>query len=199
VLVSNRLKPMKNLLTLVLASGILASCQKQAPEPSEDTAALHTRFHGKYQLLSAVADVPVDLNRDGQASTNLVEEIPDVKSSDVILLIPENRDVKMFEQFWPQPNVTHNWNYSSPDSLMVQGYAIQIVPRYFAFNKSVTNLVVESSPTSAANDGRFPVPEVAVIEKGDQLRITVQRSLFTHKGWQLVRITTTYKRYTSVT
>jgi hypothetical protein len=187
------------LVLLVLGAGGLGSCQERAPEPSEDTATLHTRFHGKYELLSAVADVAVDLNQDGIRSANLVEEIPNLKSSDVILLIREDSGVKLFEQFWPQPNVTRDWNYSHPDSLTVQGYANQIRGRYFKFDKSVTNLLVEPDPVTIAKDDRFPIPEEAAIESGDQLRIVVRRALFTRKGWQLVRITTVYKRYTTTT
>jgi hypothetical protein len=190
---------MKSLATLFLAAGALTGCHERTPEPSEDASALHNRFHGKYQLLSADADVPVDLNRDGRASTNLVDELPEVKSSDVILLIKEDNSFKLFEQAWPQPNVTRDWNASSPDSLIVQGYAMQLSPRSFTFDKSVTNLVIEPSPASAATDDRFPTPQVAAIEKDDQLRIVVQRSLFTRKGWQLVRIITVYKRYTIIT
>ena len=190
---------MKASAIVLLTAGALVGCHERTPAPSEDAAALHSRFHGKYQLLSAVADVPVDLDRDGRASTNLVEELPDVKASDVILLIKEDNSFKLFEQSWPQPNVTRDWNASNPDSLIVQGYAIQLSPRSFTFDKSVTNLLIESGPVSATDAGRFPTPEVAAIEPGDQLRIVVQRALFTRKGWKLVRITSVYKRYTSIT
>ncbi|TVT42677.1 hypothetical protein FNT36_00875 [Hymenobacter setariae] len=146
-----------------------------------------------------MAETAVDLNRDGQASKDLLKEIPDLSLSagQLILLIQNN--VKLFEQFWPQAYVTQDYRQSSPDSLLLQGYADQIMPRYFSFDKSITRLVVEPGPAAAADGGRFPAPEEVKLEGNEQIRVVVNRLLFTRQGWRLVRVTTWYKRYTIIT
>jgi hypothetical protein len=192
-------KYMRKLIPFLLAAGAFTSCQKSTPEPSEDTAALHDQFHGKYRLVSATAETAVDLNRDGQASKDLLKEIPDLTLSagQLVLLIQNN--AKLFNQFWPQPNVTRDYQQNSPDSLTVQGYADQMTPRYFSFDKSVTHLVVEPGPATSADGDRFPVPEEVTLEGNEQIRVVVNRRVFTRQGWRFVRITAWYKRYTIIT
>ena len=190
---------MRKLFALGFTAAALGSCQKSTTEPNEDTAALHDQFHGKYRLVSAMAETAVDLNRDGQASKYLLKEIPDLSLSagQLVLLIQNN--VKLFEQFWPQAYVTQDYQQSSPDSLRLQGYADQIKPRYFSFDKSLTHLVVEPGSAAAADGGRFPTPEEVTLEGNEQIRVVVNRLLFTRQGWRLVQVTTWYKRYTITT
>ena len=191
---------MKILAALLLASGVLAGCQERTPEPSEDTAALHTRFHGQYKVVSATADKSVDLNRDGQASSDLLSEIPELglNQSRLNVLIREN-GLKWFEESWPQPIIARNWNYNSPDSVTLGGYLYNPLPRDFAFDKSVTSLLVEPGPADKADGGRTPAPEKVTIEGDGQLRVVTLRLLYIGRSWKLVRITTVYKRFTSIT
>lgn len=191
---------MKKLTYLLAIAGALGGCQKSAVEPSEDTAVLHDRFHGQYNIVSATADRAIDLNRDGLASTDLLTEIPNLgrKQSTLNVFIREN-GLKWFEDSWPQPNITRNWNYSSPDSVMLDGYLFNPLPRDFTFDKAVTSLLVEPGPADKANGGRTAAPESVTIEGDGQLRVVTLRLLYIGRSWQLVRITTVYKRFTIIT
>lgn len=191
---------MKTLVYSLLVAGTLAGCQQRAPEPSEDTAALHDRFHGQYSVVSATADSAVDLDRDGRASFDLLAEIPllGAKQSRLNVLIRTN-GLKWFEEYWPQPIITRNWSYSSPDSVMLGGYLYNPLPRDFTFDQPVTRLLVEPGPAANATGGRTAAPESVTIEGDGQLRVVTRRLLYVGRSWQLVRITVVYKRFTVIT
>jgi hypothetical protein len=195
---------MKKLIYLLGTTVALGSCQKSDSEPSEDTAALHDRFHGQYDIVSATADRAVDLNRDGRASTDLTTEIPylnqakSLNAGRLLIRIRDNSE-KIFEEWWPQPYLARNWQYSSPDSMMLNGYLSQVAHRNFTFDKAVTGLLVEPGPAAQADGGRFAAPEKVTIEGDGQLRVVTQRLLYIGRSWQLVRITVVYKRLTIIT
>jgi len=191
---------MRKLIPLLLAVSTLSNCQKNTVEPNEDTSALHDRFHGQYSIVSATAEKAVDLNRDGQASTDLLTEIPNLglPQSRLNVFIREN-GLKWFEDSWPQPYIGRNWNYSSPDSVMVYNYLYNPLPRDFTFDEAVTSLLVEPGPADKANGGRTPAPESVTIEGDGQLRVVTRRLLYIGRSWQPVRIITVYKRFTSIT
>ena len=191
---------MRKLVLLLLAVSALGSCQKSTLEPSEDTAALHDQFHGQYKLVSSTADQAVDLNRDGQASTDVTKEIPDLnlKQTRLILLVRDN-GLKWFEEWWPQPIIARNWNYSSPDSVMLNGYLSNPVPRDFTVNKAVTTLLVEPGTADKADGGRTAAPESVAVVGNDQLKVVTLRLLYIGRSWRSVRITTIYQRFTIIT
>jgi hypothetical protein len=195
---------MKRLVYLMAMTGALVGCQKSDSEPSEDTAALHDRFHGQYNIVSATADRAVDLNRDGQPSTDLTTEIPylnQAKSLNAGRLLVRITDTgeKVFEEWWPQPVIARNWNYSSPDSVQMNGYLSQAAYRNFTFDKAVIGLLVEPGLAAKADGGRSAAPEKVTIEGDGQLRVVTQRLLYIGRSWQLVRITVVYKRFTIIT
>jgi hypothetical protein len=191
---------MKKLVYPLILAAALGSCQEKTVEPNEDTAALHDRFHGRYSIVSATADKAVDLNRDGKASSDLLTEIPNLglTQSRLNVFIREN-GLKWFEDSWPQPYIGRNWNYSSPDSVMVYDYLYNPLPRDFTFDKTVTSMLVEPGPADKADGGRTPAPEKVTIEGDRQLRVVTLRLLYIGRSWQLVRITTVYKRFTIIT
>ena len=191
---------MKKLIYPLLVAAALGSCHKNTVEPSEDTAALHDRFHGQYKIVSATADQAVDLNRDGQASTDLFKEIPDLTLNQTRLLV-RIRDTgeKVFEEWWSQPVIARNWNYSSPDSVMLNGYTSQVAFWNFTFNKPITSLLVEPGSAANANGGRQAAPETVTVEGDGQFRVVTLRLLYVGRSWQLVRITAVYKRFTIIT
>ena len=136
---------MKKILLLLSVAGPLGSCQKSAPEPSENTAALHDQFHGQYAIVSSTADRAVDLNRDGKASADLTTEIPNLKSSRLLLLIREN-GLKWFSEAWPQPFITRNWQYASPDSVMLSDYISSPLARDFYVQQISDQLAGRARP-----------------------------------------------------
>jgi hypothetical protein len=191
---------MKRLLYVLATAATLGGCQQNTVEPNEDTATLHDRFHGQYKLVSSTADQAIDLNRDGQASTDVTKEIPDLNLNQtrLILLVRES-GLKWFEEWWPQPIIARNWNYSSPDSVMLNGYLSNPVPRDFTADKALTSLLVEQGPADKANGGRTAAPESVTVLGNDQLKVVTLRLLYIGRSWQSVRIITIYQRFTSIT
>ena len=192
----------KAFLLLITVAATLSGCQKDKLAPNEDKAALKEQFHGKYSVVSATSDVAVDLNEDGRASTNLSQEIPNLSNSDFEVLMGNNISttyIGMAVQSWQHQHVTRNWNYNSPDSLIVMGFANQPTPRYFNFNAELTRLQLEQRPESPADKGRYPAPESITGAGPEQLMVVTNRLLFVRKTWKLVRITVLYKRYTKTT
>jgi hypothetical protein len=195
---------MKRLVYLMAMAGALGGCQKNNVEPNEDTAVLHARFHGQYKLVSSTADQAIDLNRDGQASTDVTKEIPDLtlRQTRLIVLIRDggwNNGLKWFEEWWPQPIIIRNYNYSSPDSMMLSGYLSNPMPRDFTVDKTFTSLLVEPGPADKANGGRTAAPESVTVLRNDQLKVVTLRLLYISRSWHFVRITTIYQRFTSIT
>lgn len=191
---------MKRLLYLLATAGALSGCQKNTVEPNEDTAIVRDRFHGQYKLISSTADQAIDLNRDGQASTDVTKEITDLnlKQTRLVLLVRDN-GLKWFEEWWPQPIIVRNYNYSSPDSMMLNGYLNNPTPRDFTVDKAFTNLLVEPGPADKANGGRTAAPESVTVLGNDQLKVVTLRLLYISRSWHFVRITTIYQRFTSIT
>ena len=193
----------KILLILLSGTATLSSCQKEKLAPDENKAALKEQFHGKYSVVSATSDIAVDLNEDGRASTDLKVEVPSLANSDFELLIgnysTESNFIGMAVQFWQHQHVTRNWNYTSPDSLMVLGFVNQPTSRYFNFNKEVTQLQMEQIPDAPADKGQYPAPASVTVAGPEQLLVVTNRLLFVHKSWQPVRITILYKRYRKTT
>jgi hypothetical protein len=191
---------MKRLLYLLATASALGGCQKNTVEPNEDTAIVHDRFHGQYNLISSTADQAIDLNRDGQASTDVTKEITDLnlKQTRLILLVRDN-GLKWFEEWWPQPIIVRNYNYSSPDSVMLNGYLNNPTPRDFTVDKAFTSLLVEPGPADKANGGRTAAPESVTVLGNDQLKVVTLRLLYISRSWHFVRITTIYQRFTSIT
>jgi hypothetical protein len=191
---------MKRLFYLLTTATTLSGCQQKTVEPNEDTATLHDRFHGQYKLVSSTADQAIDINGDGQASTDLTKEIPDLNLNQTrLLLLVRESGLKWFEERWPQPIIARNWNYSSPDSVMLNGYLSSSVPRDFTANKALTSLLVAQGPADKDNGGRTPAPESVTVLGNDQLKVVTLRLLYIGRSWQSVRITTIYQRFTSIT
>ncbi|MBF9220310.1 hypothetical protein [Hymenobacter ruricola] len=193
----------KTVLLLLGITATLGSCQKDKLAPSKDVSALKEQFHGKYKIVSVTSDLAVDLNEDGRFSTNLSDEIPGLSNSDFEVLIgnnsPKNDYIGMAVQFWQHQNVTRNWNYSSPDSLMVLGFVNQPTYRYFNFNAALTRLQLEQLLDAPADEGQYPAPESIAVAGPEQLLVVTNRLLFVRKAWKPVRITALYKRYTKTT
>jgi hypothetical protein len=195
---------MKKAFLLLAAATTLSNCQRNesAPEPTEDLTGLKEQFHGKYHIVSATSATAVDLNEDGRASADLLAEIPTLTESDLEVRIGRSvikEDyVGFLDQGWQHQNLVRNYQ-GGPDSVKVQGYVNQLTFRYFNFDASRTQLVVEQLPVMPAEKGQYPAPESITVVGPEQLRVVTNRLLFVRKAWTPVRITVLYKRYTKTT
>jgi hypothetical protein len=182
---------MKIISTLIAAASLLLanSCKRsETLEPNKDTKALYERFHGKYKVVSSVSSEPIDLNRDGTLSTNLLTEL-DLQNSPLEIRI---RDHFLFSQFWPEAYPL----FSVQDTAV--NYANQGVTRTFEFDKDIKRLYI--TPESPLNDPiRFPVPLEVLIKTGDNVEVTSEKRVFSATGWKVIIVVTLYERYTMST
>ncbi len=76
---------MKRTILLWLAGlASLGACrQPQEVAPHQDVEGLHMRFHGKYRLVYSTSSEALDVNLDGKASTDMLEEITDLPQSSI--------------------------------------------------------------------------------------------------------------------
>ncbi|WP_347158176.1 hypothetical protein [Pontibacter chitinilyticus] len=172
-----------------------ASCSDTEITPQED-AQQYSRFHGKYKIVRSTSSEAVDINRDGKASTDLLQEIGLLSDAELEIRIPlpaYNPDgvLPTFTQFWEQQFL------STANADTVINYATQGVVRYFTFS-SVDSLQIV--PDEQQVDAMlFPLPDVVTIQDSDQIKVVMHKQLFTSSGWKAVTITTLYKRYTMAT
>jgi len=172
----------------------VSSCQNHqlSPAPSEDLEALREQFQGKYRLLSATSDCAIDLNSDGQASLNIMAEVPALIKSDVEVRIgrfaTKETYVGFIDQAWQTQYFTAVRGY--PDSLVVGGFVNALTHRSFTFNADRTQLLPEQLP-AVAND-QYPAPASITVVSPEELLMVTNRVVFVQKSWQPVRITARY-------
>ena len=202
-----------NWIICLLGGMWLASCSPNDPAPNEDVNALHQRFHGKYKALSSVSSEAIDVNLDGQASTDMLVEIPDLtlqNSNYLELRIygsgkyrPSN--VFLFTQWWPEQDIfiptnkTQRWEgeeIAYQPNLTVN-YPMQGTPRYFSLSADLKQMTVTSNQKE--DSFRWVRPESVTVENNGRLQVVNKRRLYTRSGVKEVVITTVYERYTMIT
>jgi hypothetical protein len=151
---------------------------------------------GEYIIVSMTSNIPVDLNNDGIASTNLMDELgaaianaesPDLEIKPVLL---DNELVQVMSFNLPHPNV----DLSQPDMPTVE-YSVEGMGYQYKYDKSTNKITVEG----AGNNGPVPAPgrleTIEVTEEGDlDAVITKYYYDFATGKWIQLTITCEYEQ-----
>ena len=154
--------PLLKLLFAALFLTGLTSCSK------DDGADGNTpELAGEYTVVSMTSNIPVDLNNDGIASTNLMDELgaaianaqsPDLEIKPVLL---DNELVQVMSFYLPHPTI----DFSQP--MPTVQYSLKGMGYQYEYNKRTNEITVEG----AGNNGPVPVPgrleTVEVTEDGN--------------------------------
>jgi len=182
-----------SLLVFLSVIATFTSCKERRVAPHEDIPRLQERFQGAYKIVSSTSNEAVDINKDGQASTDLLKEIDLLSNAELLLRIPANPNEKgssfLFTQFWQQQLLV---TVNTTDTIST--YALQGTVRNFNFSPSLDALLI--APDGHQVDlQRFPFPDEVTIGSNDQIKVVMQKRLYTSKGWKPLTITTWYQRY----
>ncbi|MFD2569493.1 hypothetical protein ACFSUS_02550 [Spirosoma soli] len=183
------------------------------PAPDESVNRLHEQFHGKYRVISSVSIEPLDINFDGVASLDMVQELAELQTNDrtkycVELRIygPTQKDPKTyfsFMQWWPEQSIRLGNKYWDNNELIaydpkyVVNYDFQGASRSFSFSTDLKQITV--NPNDNEKSFRWGRPESVTIDDNGRLRVVNKRRLYSKAGVKDVVITTVYERFTMTT
>lgn len=169
---------------------IASSCKK---ENNEDQ--LQQDFHGKYSILSATADKEVDLNFDGIGNKNLLKEIDILSQSYLELIIPKDTKKYVFSQFWQNQyflgGIDTIPDVYDPDISV--DYVNQATVASFSFNNDKTQLILSRDQP----DPSFPLPQIVEILPNHNIKVIMDKEIYTKSGWEVVSMVVTYERFTN--
>lgn len=174
---------------LIYISTIIISCRRD--NAAADTQKVRDRLNGKYKAVSAVSDEPMDVNVDGTASMDILEEMEDLKECELDIRIVE-KDKFLFSQLWPE-------QYVSPNPPPVINYACQGVGRWFSIAADNTTLLLKPDDLPPIDPYHKTFPQSVRITGTDSIEVILNKTLYTANGTQTVNITTLYVRYTKIT
>lgn len=185
-----------NLLLFLFLVLAFCSCRRSADvEPNKDREALYQRFHGKYEIISSVADEALDLNLDGRSSVNLKDELMDFKYSNLELRIRNVSNDFLFSEFWQEACFGIPPGGGVPVDV---NYCNQGVGRTFEFAPDLKS--IKLLPDEPITDTlTYTRPASVLIKDGDLIEITKTKRFYTLSGWKYMRVVTLYKRYTITT
>ncbi|GAB3890392.1 hypothetical protein [Spirosoma agri] len=182
--------------------------------PNENVSALFQQFHGKYKVISSTSNQPVDVNQDGDSSSDLLTEIPELRLQagtqyhiDIRIYGPSATSSKphfSFTQWWPEQyirtGVGRVWDGGelisyNPDYLVK--YDFQGAGRSFSFSTDLKQLTINANENE--NPFRWVRPESVTIDATGRISVVNKRRLYTRAGVQEVLITTVYERFTMTT
>lgn len=194
---------MKRIFLLILSALLLVwtSCHEDDEEQAHEE--LQERFHGKYEIIQAISDIPVDLNMDGLASSYLFDENHEIRKSEIELRI--TNDLNLFTEYWPieyLSNTGPQFDSSRYDPNYSISYAHYALGDSFLFNEDLTAIeLVNKNPviSNGVVDTRFAYPTEVKIESDNTITVTTLRKLYTSEGYLSVKIMARYRRYTQVT
>lgn len=182
---------------LVVIMALMLGCKKDNATDSRNQ--LWERFHGKYAITRATSDIAVDVNLDGNKSTNLVDEIPYLKNTFLELLIGKNADYNGYAQFWANQSLSSEHKPAGYDPSVLVMYLSQPIVASFKFNDDRTALYLSQEPSKDPQPEVFSLPESVTIGKNDEITVKMKRTIYTRFGWVPISIVVTYARYTKVT
>jgi hypothetical protein len=182
--------------SFILLITLIAACSEPEDIQSDSTFdEIYQQFYGKYEIVSSISERPVDLDSDGEASIDLIDEMPNIDNSHLVIFIKDNgindENVLLFIHGWHEQVFSRS---SSPDKANeIPSYVLKVVSSRFILNDHKDILFLQDDPNE------FPLPEEVSVNDEGQIQTVISRKLFTPDGWQTVKITSTYSRYTTVT
>jgi hypothetical protein len=190
--------PLIGLISLVACKG----SQKEIIAPSQEVNALYQRFHGKYKPVFSTSSEAIDVNLDGKATVDMLEEIPELLNiGGIELRIYQgqyNSQRKfIFVHYWPKQEFQTDPATYIPD-LWVP-YSMKVVSWSFKFDTDVVQLLIEPQSIALADPDTYtPLQAVKVVDD-DRIEVIFSKRLYTASGWKTVQIRTRYERYTMTT
>jgi hypothetical protein len=184
-----------NLLVVIVT--LMLGCKKE--DATESQNELWERFHGKYAITRATSNIAVDVNLDGSKSTNLVEEIPDLKYTYLELLIGTKTSPNGYAQYWANQSLNSEQKPAGYDPSILVMYLNQPTVASFEFNDDLTVLSLHQEPSKEPQPEAFSLPESVTIGKDNEITVKMKRTLYTRAGWVPVSIVVTYARFTKIT
>jgi hypothetical protein len=209
---------MKSLLPILLTTVLLSGCSIISPDVPNPLIPVHDRFHGKYNIISSTTDISVDVNLDGNASTDLTTEIPAlaVKADEqhypeyyLELRIGTDHSnglspANLLTEWWPAQHIwlgtDKSWQGEplAYNSALSVGYESGSTIGFFEFSIGFSTINVDTK------DGiplpyRSSKPESITILPNDIIQVVSKRPFYTRQGVKNAMVTTRYKRFTSIT
>ena len=166
-------------------------------ESQKERALLFKRFHGKYKILSATAEQPLDLNFDGLGSTHLKGELANLSNCNLEIRLPKEEQTNFFIEFWPEQFFSGTTPATFDPSISVH-YPNQSVVRTFRFSVDKKAIRLNEDP-AGIDQQRHTWPESVTILPGDRIELVKRKWFYTTAGWREVRVVTLYERYTMET
>ncbi len=197
---------MKKLLPLLFMMVILSSCKKNdefIANKQDQFDAVYQKYHGRYEIISSIADQPVDLNFDGDSSTNMLVEYVDLKRiNNTILVNKKSTDGKFdvfYSHFWPDQYLVDrdgeikvkNLNEYKPSIFIM--YANHAVGNLIKIEKNNSITFLEEADENA-NSQEFTRPQNLYFDKEGILNATLEKTVYTRYGVKTIKINTKYKR-----
>jgi hypothetical protein len=205
---------MKTINLLGMLGLLLSACTPDtAVPPNLDREALYNRFNGTYEVISSVSNVPVDVNRDGEATTDMMQELNQLNrayGNNLIVYIMgkerliDQKDLK-FLQWWPEQHIylrtekrAWQWEPVGYDPQQTVNYASRGIFRSFRFMLDLTKIeTLPSAPPDASL--LWETPRSVDIVGEHAIEIVNRKTLYTTEGVKEVIITTRYERFTTTT
>jgi hypothetical protein len=176
---------------LLLTAAIVSSCKKTYVSPNETTDRLFQQFDGKYKLLYAQTNDPVDANLDGISSPDLRGELPDMQRSEVLVGIGSQF---VFSQSWPEPYFSGAGIPTTYVAGMPPTYAMQGILRRIKFSEDLKQMLPFPDDPSV-DQFRFPRPDSILLFQGERIQIHFHKDFYTPSGWKTSKVECMYLRY----
>lgn len=157
-----------------------------------------SQLGGKYNIITMISDISVDLNNDGIASTDLLTEIdPAVFSTEIPELeikpvVINNQVENMMSFYLPHSNIT-DITPTTPNGIKFTRTGLGYV---YDFDTSTQTISVEENTSPGGQSGAYGHMENVQIIGTNKLRAVFTKYYydFSAPAWKLLTITCTYTR-----
>lgn len=167
----------------------LYSCEK---EESGDNDKLVTRFQGKYKIVRATSDRPVNLNLDGSTSTDLFAEIPNLDKAFLTLRLNTGGEKFIYSQLWPNQFIRETGSGGTSYTVYVD----------FASQATAANFTIDLQENKFNFyrdwiDPDFPLPVSLTVLSNNNLELQMVKKIYTSGEWININVKVEYERFTT--
>lgn len=170
---------------LIFALAFMSSCKKDSEYDQQ-----REKLQGKYSIQSATSNQSVDVNLDGTASANLLTEIPRLNEAYLELIFTTDKTRNIYSQFWQNQYFMIENPPVHYDPTAVVEYQNQATVANFSLSDDYAKINL----TRDQPDPLFPLPQSVEIIANGQIKVIMDKRLYTKAGWVTVNIEIKYQK-----